>query len=272
MNYKIDKSELLFLKLIIYYYMKTFKDLTVSIVIATYNGEKYIEQQLVSFLSELSLDDEVIIIDDASLDNTLGIIKSIASPIVKVIVNDKNCGVIKSFERGLLLASNEIIFLCDQDDIWLPGKRAAFIRVFDSDSEVSVVISDAEVIDENGIVIMKSFMNNKNGFHGNLWNTLVKNRYLGCAMAIKRNLLKAVLPIPNRVPMHDQWIGLMGTIFGKVYYISTPLLQYRRHSGNFSPLISQGILKMVRDRLNLIISIMGRLYHLEFKLLFSKIK
>ena len=239
--------------------MKLTNNPSVSVVMATYNGKTYLPEQIQSVFSELLPDDELIIVDDGSLDGTLEILDSLASPSVRIVRNLSNAGVFATFERGLLLSSKEIIFLCDQDDVWLPGKRGAFVAAFERDPKTLVVVSDAQLIDARGNVTEPSFMATRGGFRGGILSTLVCNRYLGCAMALRRELLFAALPIPRGVPMHDMWLGALGSLLGRVHYISYPLMQYRRHGGNVSPSHRQGWSRMLRWRLALLFALVGRL-------------
>lgn len=226
---------------------------------ATYNGKTYLAEQLRSVLAELHADDELIVVDDGSQDGTLELLDSLKSPAVRIVPNLTNAGVLATFERGLLLSSKEIIFLCDQDDVWLPGKRAAFVAAFERDPRTLVVVSDAQLIDASGRVTAPSFMATRGGFRSGLLSTLLRNRYLGCAMALRRELLFAALPIPRRVPMHDMWLGAIASILGRVHFISVPLIQYRRHGGNASPSRRQGWSRMLRWRLALLLALVGRL-------------
>lgn len=234
----------------------------VSVVMAVFNGEQFLQTQVESVLSELRPGDELIIIDDASNDASLALLRGFSSPAVQIHSNPSNLGVTGSFERGLQIAAHEFIFLCDQDDVWLPGKRAAFVSAFERDARTLVVISDAHLIDASGSVTASSFMATRGGFRGSIFGTLVRNRYLGCAMALRRELLIAALPIPRSAPMHDMWIGALGSILGRVHYIPVPLLQYRRHGGNVSPSRRQGWSRMVRWRVALLLAIFGRLFKL----------
>lgn len=239
--------------------MKLTNNPSVSVVMATYNGKPYLAEQISSVLAELLPDDELIIVDDSSQDGTLELLDSLTSPVVRVVRNLTNVGVFATFERGLLLSRKEIVFLCDQDDVWLPGKRAAFVAVFECDPRTLVVVSDAQLIDASGVVTAPSFMATRGGFRGGIFSTLVRNRYLGCTMALRRKLLYAALPIPSSVPMHDMWLGALGSGLGRVHYISAPLIQYRRHGGNVSPSRRQGWTRMLRWRLALLFALVGRL-------------
>lgn len=223
-----------------------------------YNGEKYLLAQLHSVLGQLRSDDELIVIDDVSSDASISMVRAIADPRVKLHCNPVNLGVRQSFELGLRQAAHEVVFLCDQDDVWLPGKRDAFVAAFEQQHETLIVVSDVEVIDGSGQMKIASFMATKGGFRGSVWNTLVRNRYLGCAMALRRPLLEAVLPIPAGVPMHDMWIGALGSMFGHVHYLPKPYLQYRRHGGNVSPSSRQGVIQMARWRASLGVLLVSR--------------
>jgi hypothetical protein len=95
------------------------------------------------------------------------------------------------------------------------------------------------VIDADGNVIAESFMAVRHGFKGGVAATFVRNRYMGCAMAVRRSLLRTALPIPRRAPMQDMWLGVIGRLQGEVIYLSTPYVKYRRHGMNDTPLHSQ---------------------------------
>lgn len=208
--------------------------------------------QVASVLSQLEPQDELVIIDDASSDGSSEWLASVNDPRLHIHANPFNTGVVKSFERGFSLARHPVLFLCDQDDVWLPGKRSAFVAAFERDPRILVVVSDAELIDGHGVVTASSFMATRGGFRSGVWSTLVRNRYLGCSMAIRRELLSVALPIPSSVPMHDMWLGALGAALGKVSYIAAPLMQYRRHGSNVSPGQPQGWQRMLLWRVKLL--------------------
>lgn len=232
---------------------------SVSVVMAVYNGRRFLSEQVESVLAQLLPGDEFIVVDDASPDGSLALLQSIASPLIRIYVNPTNLGVKGAFERGMKLATHEFIFLCDQDDVWLPGKRAAFVAAFEENPKALVVISDAEVIDAQGCLVAPSFMATRGGFDGSILATLWRNRYLGCAMALRSAVLAAALPIPRCAPMHDMWLGGVGRIIAEVVYLPRPFLQYRRHSANVSPSRRQAILTMVRWRATLLAALFLRM-------------
>lgn len=196
---------------------------------ATYNGEKFIKQQLQSILSQLSDSDEVIISDDNSVDNTVSIIQSFEDQRIKIF-NSRFQSPLFNFENALLNSSGDIIFLSDQDDVWLPNKvevTLEYMKIY------NCVISDAAIIDDRGNTINDSFFNLNNSKSGLLMN-LMSNAYLGCAMCFDRKILECALPFPKDIEMHDWWLGLISEVYGKTYFCDDVLFKYRRHSNNFS--------------------------------------
>ena len=240
--------------------MTIIKYTPVSVVMATYNGLPYIAEQLQSIISQLMPEDELIIVDDGSRDGTIELINKLKSPRVQVVLNPKNVGVLATFECGLRLCSKEIVFLCDQDDVWEDGKRDAFVEAFELDPSLLVVVSDAAIIDSKGTVVVSSFMAWRGGFQGGFWATIFRNRYIGCAMAIRRSLLVAALPIPRSVPMHDMWFGALASAIGRVRYIAKPFTLYRRHEHNASPVHSQGWMMIFFWRAKLLLFLVIRLF------------
>lgn len=230
----------------------------VSVAMATYNGRCYLQPQLDSILASLRADDELVIVDDTSTDGTWAMLQAQRDPRIRAVRNAENLGVRRTFERVLALTRHPIVFLADQDDVWEPGKRDAFVAAFDADPGCMVVISDARVIDGEGRVTAESFMATRGGFAGSLWSTLVRNRYLGCAMALRRAVIDAGLPIPARAPMHDMWLGAIATRLGRTRYLPEPLLRYRRHADNVSPSRRQSVAKVVRWRIDLLAEVLRR--------------
>jgi glycosyltransferase involved in cell wall biosynthesis len=219
---------------------------------AAYNGEKYIEKQLQSILSQLGSDDNIIIVNDCSVDRTLEIIHEIKDPRITVINNEVNIGVIKSFEKSIVHASGEIIFLSDQDDIWMTGKVAEIVDVFRRDKNTTIVASDAMFIDEGDKVIGESFFKKMGKFRSGWLQTLIKNRYLGCTLAFRKEMTEYILPFPDNIPIHDTWIGMVNDIYGKSHYIDKPLIQYRRHSSNVTSMKGSTIWIALKYRLKLL--------------------
>lgn len=232
---------------------------SVSIAMAVYNGLAYLPAQMVSLLEDLEPSDELIVVDDASSDGSFEWLSGLTDPRLSVHRNESNQGIRTTFERCLFLTRNETVFLCDQDDIWVRGKRAAFVLAFSTEPRPLVVISDAEVIDADGAVVAPSFMETRRGFNSKVLPTLARSRYLGCAMAVRRDLIDVALPLPRHVPMHDMWLGVLGACLGTVRYLPFALTRYRRHGGNASPSSPQSFSRMLRWRLLLLCCLLGRL-------------
>jgi glycosyltransferase involved in cell wall biosynthesis len=233
---------------------------------AVYNGRRFLDEQLTSLLADLEPCDELIVVDDSSTDGSFAMLQSLGDIRVKLVRNDGNQGVRRSFERGLRMATNEVIFLCDQDDLWRAGKRRAFVEAFDDDEHCLVVVSDASLIDAESRPIADSFMEGRGGFRSGFWSNVVRNRYLGCAMAVRRRLLTAALPIPSRVPMHDMWLGILGGRLGHVAYLPDSWIAYRRHGDNVTPSSRRGWGQILVWRLQLLRALTTRLVALAFNL------
>ena len=231
----------------------------ISVAMAVYNGLPFLYEQMASVLAQLRLDDELVIVDDSSTDGSLTWLKTLSDARIVLLTNESNLGVQRSFERALNACTRPVVLLCDQDDIWLPGKRDALAAIFLSMPEAMVVVSDAQIIDAQGKIVAPSFMATRGGFRSGIHSTLWRNRYLGCAMAVRREVIAAALPIPRQAPMHDMWLGIVGRALGEVGYIPTPLLQYRRHSKNASPSTRRGWARMLAWRLQLLLAMGQRL-------------
>ena len=201
----------------------------VSVVMAAYNGEKYIREQLLSVLKQLSENDEVIISDDNPYTGTYEAVKGFIESDGRIrYIKGPGKGVIKNFENAISAAEGDYIFLCDQDDVWLDGKVSAVCEELKKGAVV--VMHDAIVTDENLNPVKQSFFEAMGSGTGIVKN-IIKNTYIGCCMAFSKSLKPFILPFPDDLPMHDQWIGLAGEKAGRVALIKEPLIYYRRHSG-----------------------------------------
>lgn len=229
----------------------------ISVCVTTYNGEKYLKEQLDSILCQLTESDEVIISDDGSTDATMEIINGYHDPRVKLYPNTNRKGVVGNFENALNKAGGDFIFLADQDDIWMPNKTEIMLTAL---KKVDLCVCDCELIDAGGNVIYPSFFrlnHSKKGFIRNL----IKNSYLGCCMAFKRNIFEYILPFPSNIAMHDIWIGLCVELWGNSLFLDKRLTKYRRHGNNISPTGSKSsfsIIYKTRYRLNFLYQLLKR--------------
>ncbi len=202
----------------------------ISVCLASYNGEKFIEQQISSILSQLGEYDELIISDDSSKDGTISIIDKFRDKRIKLISNQSFKNPVFNFENALRHANGEFIFLSDQDDLWIDSKVQFILNAL---KRFDLVVTDCQVIDNNGKILHESFYSINNSKHG-LLNNLLRNSYLGCCMAFRKEVLKLALPFPKKIPMHDWWLGLVGELFYETHFLKQKLILYRRHGENAS--------------------------------------
>ena len=202
----------------------------ISVCMATYCGQDYLRKQIDSILCQLDKDDELVISDDHSEDHTTDIIQSYADPRIRLYENELAKGVTHNFENALNHCTGDIIFLSDQDDVWLPGKVAKVVTAIESGNDL--VLHDAMITDENLSVISPSYFES-HGSDISFRKTLIRNSFVGCCMAFRRGVLECALPFPGNVPMHDWWIALCAMKSGyKAAMLWEPLILWRRHGDN----------------------------------------
>lgn len=214
----------------------------VSVVLATYNGEQFLEQQLESIFGQTILPDEIIIVDDQSTDQTLACIQKISTNIpVHFYQNEKRLGFVGNFKRGVALAKpNNYIALCDQDDIWLPEKLEKSIQLLseiDDGKTPALIYSDLILVDSEENILNTSFhheMRNDKYIH-NLQTILYTNFVTGCTVMMNSAMRNCFADIPvNQTYFHDAWIGLIGCSFGKIAKLDRAYILYRKHQTNAS--------------------------------------
>lgn len=238
----------------------------ISVCIATHNGEKYIKLQVESILSQLGENDELIVSDDGSTDNTLAIIGSFKDDRIKVyhyIQSRKSKHpheyVCKNFENALRHANGDYIFLSDQDDEWMPNKVAVCLEdLIDHD----LVLHDFSHINENEIILKHLHYNGK--FRPHNFLLLHEGKYYGCAMAFRRNVLNYALPFPKHIYLHDFWIGILVEILGLLYYEKEPLIKYRIHVDNTSDTHNSIPFKLLY-RLHILFNVFFRVIKIKLK-------
>lgn len=227
----------------------------ISVCMATFNGGKFIREQLESILSQLPLDAEIIIADDGSTDDTLLVVDSLNESRIRVLPAERHLGVIYNFERALRASKGEIVFLADQDDVWLPGKVEMCLAAL---NEADLVMHDAFLLGHSDAFESAWGRNGKlsdirtyrSGVVANWW----KNSFTGCCMAFRRKVLDKALPFPKNLPMHDQWLGLVAEKNFKVKFIDEPLVEYRQHSSNATHIEKSpaGVLQKIKWRVDLL--------------------
>ncbi len=204
----------------------------ISVCMASYNGEKYIEQQIKSILPQLGEEDELIVSDDQSKDNTLIVVQKIDDPRIRIVINRGQHGYTGNFYNALIEAKGDYIFLSDQDDVWVDDKISITLDYL---KKYDFVVSDAREVDKDLNTINGSRIKEYGVKHG-FWNNLLKSRYIGCCMAFDRKVLDSLFPVPTYTDNypHDLWIALIGEGYYKSCLIEKPLILYRRHGGNIS--------------------------------------
>ncbi len=206
------------------------RDYKISVALAAYKGEDFIGEQLSSILSQLSPQDEVIVSDDFPQGKTREVVMKFAENDARIkYIEGPSAGVIRNFENAIKACTGKYIFLSDQDDMWLPDKVETVCKELDAGSDL--VLHNAMVTDGEMKIQDTSFFKSHGTKKGYLTN-LIRNSYMGCCMAFRRELCGKIMPFPENIPMHDQWIGLIAEKTGKVSLAEKPLILYRRHGGN----------------------------------------
>jgi glycosyltransferase involved in cell wall biosynthesis len=203
----------------------------ISVCLASYNGQKFIKEQIASILSQLTSNDELIISDDSSTDATIEIIESFSDNRI-IILKNPGKGILHNFENAMRSARGDFIFLSDQDDMWHPNKVQRFMQKF-SESNCDLILSDCYICDEFLNNSRVTFFDQRRA-SDNLFLNIIRNSFIGCCLGFNRKILTLSLPFPKKIPMHDQWIGLQALKYGKVELLLEPLLYYRRHENNAS--------------------------------------
>ena len=211
----------------------------VSIVMATYNGEMYLRQQLDSILDQTYQHFELIVVDDASTDETLSILNeySISDGRIHIFPAENNLGIVKNFERGLMLASGEYIALSDQDDVFRPDKISLMVKALEAHPKRDLVISDLSLIDADGNQIALSMWRyaKLEPKQGKPFRRLLYGNFAtGCAMMFRRRLLEHAIPFPADCLVHDWWLAVVASSSkgGGLCLINEPLTAYRQHLSN----------------------------------------
>ena len=203
----------------------------ISVCIATYNGERFIRQQIQSIVCQLNANDEVIVSDDGSTDATRDIIRSIGDRRIRIIEGPERKSPTLNFECALKAAKGDYIFLSDQDDVWKQNKVEVCMKWL---QQYACVVSDAEVTDYRLNPLHPSLYAIMQVRPGRIYNTIWKNGYTGCCMAFRRDVLNASLPFPKSIPMHDIWIGNVAAYKYNVKFITDKLIYFRRHNDTVS--------------------------------------
>lgn len=220
----------------------------VSVLVAMYNGSRFIVEQLESILLQLAPEDELLVLDDQSTDDSYAIAKAMTArhPGMKVMRAERNVGVARTFEALLALATRDVIFLSDQDDIWIAGRKEQMLEALRDNDAVAVLANSSIYVE--GERVREFFPAGYRPNTASLANNFFKNNFIGCCMVFRRDILALALPFPKRISMHDWWLATCAMSTGKVAYSAAPSLLYRRHSANLSPSSRRKWKAILKDR------------------------
>ena len=218
------------------------RPMRISVAMCTYNGAEFLPAQLASIAEQTRAPDEIVVCDDASTDDTRGVLESFArtSQIpVSLYFSDQNAGSLKNFERAIGLCTGEVIVLSDQDDVWRADKLQLLEKALRDRPQAGLVFSDAELVDEN-LHSLGRRMWDEVGFDAHKRKLIRTGKSLdvlitgwtvtGATMAFRSDYVKLALPIPANIAMiHDGWIALTVAAVADVVFIEEPLIKYRQH-------------------------------------------
>lgn len=222
------------------------KRLRLSIVICTYNGATYLQPQLDSLMAQTLLPDEIVIGDDGSSDGSAEILRAFAvrarqaGIAVRLRRNPENLGYVSNFTSGLRDADGDILFLCDQDDVWHPDKLARMVARFEHEPSLLLLHSDARLVDADGLSLQCSLFDaleltpaEKQLIHdGHTFDVVLRRSFVtGATAAIRRELVAIALPVPPDW-IHDEWLAAVAAVTGRLDFIDASLIDYRQHGGN----------------------------------------
>jgi len=225
----------------------------ISIALCTYNGSRYLQQQLDSITAQVRQPDEMVVCDDASTDATVSIAKKFASlaPFpVSVCVHQSNLGTVKNFEAAISRCTGDIVVLADQDDVWEEAKLACIEAAFREDPLVGCVFTNAEITDENLLplgydlwsAVHFSYRERARVAQGRGFSVLLRHNVVtGATMAFRADLKGLILPIPCSQWVHDEWIALTISAVRGLKAIDEHLIKYRQHDMNQIGAIKKGL-------------------------------
>lgn len=225
----------------------------VSVCMATFNGASFVHQQIASIIEQLAPDDEIVIVDDASTDDTREVITAFNDSRVRLHAQPVNAGYVRAFERALQLATGDILLLSDQDDVWTRDRLARMCAALESRS---IVAGNYSVLGAAGEPTRRPLLASRfdNSPRRNEIGILIGYRpYFGCAMGLTRQVLSAVLPIPHYFfESHDLWLALVGNELRSLHHLDATVVTRRLHESNVTPLGWRSLRSIMRARIMLL--------------------
>ncbi|WP_420154440.1 glycosyltransferase family 2 protein [Siphonobacter sp.] len=216
----------------------------VSVAMCTYNGSRYLPEQLESIRRQTLPIHELVVCDDRSQDTTIQLLETFATTVsfpVHIHVNPSNLGSTKNFEKCLNLCTGDVIFCCDQDDLWHETKVARQVAYLEQHPEMDAVFTNAQIIDDDSQPVGKTIWDEiefdadaqQRWTSGKAYDILFGGYVVtGATLAIRRSILARVAPFPvaYKELIHDAWIALVLSLQNKIGFIADELLFYRKHS------------------------------------------
>ncbi|MBQ7838178.1 MAG: glycosyltransferase family 2 protein [Clostridia bacterium] len=223
----------------------------ISVALAAYKGERYIAEQLNSILCQLGENDEIIVSDDFPAGKTREAVAEIHDKRIRYI-EGQGKGVVRNFENALNACTGDVIFLSDQDDVWMPDKVQKVLAEIRNGADL--VLHDAAVTDGSLNITDPSFFA-VHGSNASFTKNLIRNSFVGCCMAFTRKVMADSLPFPNELPMHDWWIALAAMKKGyKTVLLPESLIKWRRHGENVTGGKTSTVQK-IKWRLKMLLSV-----------------
>lgn len=222
----------------------------ISIAMCSYNGERFIKEQIDSIIAQTYKNFELIIVDDGSKDNTINIIKEyqLKDHRIKLFQNDNNLGFVKNFEKAISLCSGDFIALADQDDVWKKNKLEVFLKNI---NENMLIYSDAILIDQHSKETGKQLIRPDGNLVDGKCNKafIFYNCVSGNTLMFRKDLVKDIIPIPKEITFHDIWIAFLASTKGTITFTNEPMTYYRRYSEQITRNVTKDY-KSITDRLN----------------------
>lgn len=229
---------------------------TASVAMAVYNGERFLSQQIDSILAQLESEDELVISYDKSSDATLDLIRRYEANDSRVrVVENHNPGVVGNFNNAIANCTRDVVFISDQDDIWIEGKREIAVDTLNA-TGADLFIHNAVHINAEGEIISKPLFEEYGIRHGIVRN-FAKPRYSGCCMAFPAKNKKFILPLPESVINYDHWIGMVSEVYGRIEFCDVVLLNHRIHGSNITT-STRPLPVVIRQRMNLLCELIKR--------------
>ena len=226
----------------------------ISVALAAYKGEQYISEQIDSILPQLGENDELIVSDDYPAGKTREIVLGYQSEDKRVrYIEGEGKGVVKNFENALRACTGDIIFLCDQDDVWMSDKVKLVMKEFSNGADL--VLHDASVTDSALNITEPSYFA-VHGSNASFPGNLARNSFVGCCMAFTNQILQESMPFPEALAMHDWWIALVALKKKRnVVLLQKPLIKWRRHSATVTG-GKTSLLQKIKWRINILLALL----------------